>query len=503
MESKVSGFLKEAMAPVIQNNIMAPALKRSFPAHLPLITEINKAHVMMLLERGIIDTETAAALARAILDLQEEGPDAFVLNPALEDSYFNYEAKLIDTIGADVGGRVHIGRSRNDLKATLDRMRARDAALTIMSDLIDLRLALVKQGKAHASVVAPGYTHLQPAQPITFGYYLLGVAHGIERDYQRISECYERINMSPLGAAAIAGTSFPIDRVGTAGALGFEGVVPHAQDAIATRDTVIELLWACTMLAQTIGRMAQDFYVMTTYEFGTLDLPDSVAITSSIMPQKKNMAVLENLKGRVASMTGALVTAITAYKAVPYSHVQDGNMDSMRWTWDALDDATAMVPVAALVAERAVPSRERMLELVTGNFSTVTDLADTLVRKSGLSFREAHHVVGRVVRIAMTEGMKADGITSDILARASLETLGREADLSPDDLSAALDPARTMEEKAGTGGPASTDIARMAGDLEKHISDDIDILDKRRARIEGAAEKLSADFEQLAGRIHG
>ena len=503
MESKVSGFLKEAMAPVIQKNIMAPALERSFPAHLPLITEINKAHVMMLLERGIIDAKTAEVLARAVLDLQSKGPDAFLLNPALEDSYFNYEAKLIDMIGADVGGRIHIGRSRNDLKATLDRMRARRAALAMMGDLIELRSALVKQGIAYASVVAPGYTHLQPAQPVTFGYYLLGIAHGIERDYQRISECYERINMSPLGAAAVAGTSFPIDRKATAEALGFDGVVPHAQDAIATRDTVTELLWACTMLSQTIGRMAQDFYVMTTYEFRTLDLPDSVAITSSIMPQKKNMAVLENLKGRVASMTGALVTAITAYKAVPYSHVQDGNMDSMRWVWDALDDAEAMVPVATLVAETAVPSRERMLELVKANFSTVTDLADTLVKKSGLSFREAHHVVGRVVRIAMAEGLKADAITSDILTRASMETLGREADLSPDDLSAALDPARTMEEKAGTGGPASADIARMSGDLKERINIDSKILTSRSAKIEQATHKLAEDFERLAGGADG
>ncbi|WP_274426900.1 argininosuccinate lyase [Chelativorans sp. YIM 93263] len=498
MESKVSGFLKEAMAPEIQNNLMAPALERTFPVHLPLITEINMAHVLMLTKKGIIDRNAASKLARAVIDLQAGGPSSFTLNPALEDSYFNYEARLIETVGPDVGGRVHIGRSRNDLKATLDRMRARKVALQVMADLLDLRSALVRQGRTYTSVIAPGYTHLQPAQPITFGYYLLGVAHGIERDYQRIADCYTRINKCPLGAAAIAGTSFPIDRKMTALALGFDGVAYHAQDAIATRDTIIELLSSCTLLSQTIGRMAQDFYVMTTYEFGTLSLPDSVAITSSIMPQKKNMAALEILKGRVAAMTGALVTALSAYKAVPYSHAQDGNMEGMRWTWDAFEEVVAMVPVATLVAERAEPAEERMLELVRGNFSTVTDLADTLVRETEMSFREAHHLVGRVVRIAIAEELKADQITGDLLDRAASETVGRKIGLPEPILKAALDPIKTMEAKTGSGGPSAADIATMADDLEANLREDAAVLARRKRQVEESNAVLVADFNELA-----
>jgi len=500
MESKVSGFLKEAMAPEIQNSFMAPALKRSFAAHLPLITEINKAHVLMLLRCGIIDASVARQLAKAVVDLQEMGPEGFDLNPALEDSYFNYEAKLIEVLGSDVGGRVHIGRSRNDLKSTIDRLRARTVALNVMGDLLLFRKELIRQGLRFAEVIAPGYTHMQPAQPITFGYYLLGVASGIERDYQRISDCYVRLNRSPLGSAAMAGTSFRIDRNMTAAALGFDGVAFHAQDATATRDTLIELLSAFTLLAGTIGRMAQDFYLMTTYEFKTLRLPDSVAITSSIMPQKKNMAALENLKGRIAIMTGALVTALTGYKGVPYGHAQDGNMDSMRWIWDAFEELAAMVPVATLVASKAEPEQERMLELVRANFSTVTDLADMLVRETDLSFRDAHHVVGRVVRFAMAQDRKADEITSDMLAQAALDTLGREIRLPQDVLDAALDPAKTIEQRAGTGSPAREDISRMAEKLEQRLEDDTVAFGTRKNQVEEAQRKLGAEFLELLRR---
>lgn len=301
----------------------------------------------------------------------------------------------------------------------------------------------------------------------------------------------------PAGAAALAGTSFAISRTSTAEALGFDGIVHHAQDAVGNRDAVIELLSSASLLASSIGRLAQDFYVMTTYEFQTLHLPDSIAITSSIMPQKKNMAALENLKGRVAIMTGALVTALAAYKAVPFSHAQDGTMDGMRWTWEALEEFAGMLPVASLVVARAEPRRERMLELAKANFSTVTDLADALVRETTLSFREAHHIVGRVVRLAMARGLKAEEITTDLLNQAARETVGHDIRFSADALRDSLDPARAVEGRAGTGSPARSDVLGMAERLRRSRNGPPGTDGPPGTCRQGQA-RLEADFADLA-----
>ena len=235
-----------------------------------------------------------------------------------------------------------------------------------------------------------------------------------------------------------------------------------------------------------MGRMAQDFYNMTTYEFQTVDFPDSVATTSSIMPQKKNMVVLENLKGRVAQLLGATVTAVSAQKATPFTHNQEVYNDALRWAWDALEEITRVLPVAKLVVAEAKPNRERMLELVRGNFSTATDLADMLVKEAGLSFREAHHVVGRAVRLALDGGLKADEMTTELVQSAASEVLGRELALQEDAVKDSLDPIRAAEQRAGSGGPASSDMAAMRASLKAVMAQDRQKLKERRERVSRA-----------------
>ncbi|QPC44055.1 argininosuccinate lyase [Kaustia mangrovi] len=497
MESKVSGFLKETMAPEILDGFMAPALERTFAVTLPFMSAINKAHVVMLGERGILSGAATRALLEAISDLETEGADAFALDPAREEAYFNYEAEVIRRLGAEVGGRMHVARSRNDLKSTVDRLHAREKALAIMAATNALRRTLLDRAEAYADTVMPGYTHLQPAQPVTYGWFLLGVANGLERDHARLSDCYGRLNLSPLGAGAIAGTSFPIDRVRTAELLGFDRPVPHAQDAIACRDAVIELVSASTFLMTTVGRLAQDYYVMTTYEFSTMELPDRVAITSSIMPQKKNMAALENLKGRAAYLLGALTTAFANYKGVPYSHAQDGTADSLRWAWDALDEAVRAVPVARVIVESATPRRARMLQLAGENYSTATDLADVLVREAGLSFRDAHHVVGRVVRLGLDAGLKADDIGAALVDRAAQETLGRPLGLGEETIRTAMDPVKAVESRRHTGGPSRADTADMIAEARDVLERDEAGLRARRARIAEADAALQAAVDAI------
>jgi argininosuccinate lyase len=496
--SKVSGFLREAAAPEIQEGLLRPALERGFAPSLPLIEAINKAHLLMLADKGIVSADAARLIARTILDLEAEGPAAFEVDPAREDPYFNYEAELIHRAGPDVGGRLHTARSRNDLKCTLDRMRARAKALDLMRRVLELRSALLDKARDNLSVVMPGYTHMQPAQPITFGWYLLGIEHAIGRDHDRLVECYARINLSPLGAGAMAGTSFPIDPAMTARLLGFDGTMPHAQDAVASRDAIFELVSGATFLAITIGRMAHDFYAMTMHEVATLDLPDRIAITSSIMPQKKNMAALEHLKGRPAVMSGALMAALAAQKGVPFSHTQDAGAEALRWVWDALDEALHALPVARIVVVGAEPRKERMIDLARSNFSTVTDLADLLVRESGLSFREAHHVAGRVVRHAVDHDKLAHEIDAEMLRAAARESIGRPVDVEEGALARALDPGLAALGREYGGGPGTRTAEALLEARQVRLEQDKTKFARRDDAVRRAAGELDRVFSELA-----
>ena len=500
MVSKVSGLLSEAVAPEVRQFIYEPRLERTFDPCFPFMTDINQAHVVMLAGCGIIDAAVGKALAAVLLDLEEAGPRAFELDPAREDAYFNYEAKVIEKAGPDIGGRMHIGRSRNDLGAAIDRMRSRTACLDILDTLVQVRRTALDQAETHAGVVVPGYTHLQPAQPITFGYYLLGIAQALERDHQRIAGAYPRINANPLGAGALAGTSFAVDRDLTGELLGFDGLIEHGQDAVASRDFAVELLMGCAALGLTWSRLAQDFYVMSTYEFQTIRFPDRVFGTSSIMPQKKNPVVLEHLKGKCSQLMGSLVSTMASIKGTNFTNTIDGNTEALRWYFDSLADASSGLAIVKLVLETVEPNAERSMSLVQENFSTATELADALVREGGLSFRNAHHVVGRVVREAMERGLKANEIGTDVIRVAAKEVMGREVELSDATLRQSLTPEHAVEQRDGIGGPAASEVARMIEGSRKRLEKARQENDARRTRLHSARARLKEKVAALAGR---
>jgi len=500
MSSKVSGMLADGLHPTIQSEMLAPALERDFPAALPLITEINKAHVLMLHRQRILATEVASALASAILQLEKQGPSAFTLDPAREDPYFNYEAALIERSSPDIGGRLHTARSRNDLYATMDRLRARTGALAVMASLARLRETALARAIEFRSVTMPGYTHLQPAQPVTFGFYLCGIAKALERDTQRIVDCYQRINVSPLGAGAIAGTSFPIDREMTAGLLAFASAGDHAQDDIASRDYLVEFLSHLSQAATTLGRLAQDLFVMTTHEFQTVELPDSVAQTSSMMPQKKNMSVLENLRAEAAVVLGAHVSAASGLRATHYSFGFDSCCSPFRWAWDAIASTRRALDIAEVVVHAARPRAERMMVLCQENFSTVTDLADLLVREAAIPFRDAHHVVGGVVRACLDGGLSAKQINAELVAEVSNRVLGRRIELHAAQIQAAVDPSAAVEARRNCGGPSSADLERLFGRLDDRLEADKAWLGVESSRIAVARDRLESEFAGLAAR---
>ena len=418
--------------------------------------------------------------------------------PQREDSYFNYEARLMELVGADIGGRVHVARSRNDLYATMDRLRGRAALTEISAGMLALREAILEQATLHRDVLMPGYTHMQPAQPITFGYYLAGIAQALERDQRRLAECWPRLNRGPLGAGALAGTSFPIDRAMTARLLGFDSVEPHAQDSVGARDQLLELLSIAAIAATGWGRMAQDFFFMTTYEFATLAFPDSVAQTSSMMPQKRNMTALEHLKASSAIVLGAQVTALAGFRGANASFMLDACRDSFHWAWDALEETRRALAVARVVVTAAQPRPERMRELVHANFATATDLADALVRDAGLSFREAHHLVGAVVRSAMARGLTADRIDAALVAAEARAMLGREVVLSDAAVANAVDPAKVAEARRGTGGPARADMDAMLETMRAQLAADTAEFSARHDAIAASTARLDDAFRALA-----
>ena len=498
MTSKVSRRLTEGTAREVTENIYAPRLAKDFPAVFPHLNDVNQAHLLMLLEQGLMPRDAAARLARALARIEAEGMAAVPLDPSIEDAYFNYEAHLMEVAGSHVGGYLHMARSRNDILATMDRMRARDLALDLIDQLGAVRRAALDGALRHAETVMPGYTHLQPAQPITDGFYLGAIAEAVSRDIERVRQVERLIDQCPLGAGALAGTSFAIDRAATAQLLGFEAVVPHALDAVAARDFALELLSAMTICAVGWSRFAQDYFVWCTHEFGLIDFPDRVAGTSSIMPQKKNPVVLEYLKGKAGHLIGLLTASLSTIKGVHYTHTGDGSREGMRSFWEAGDECLRSLRLLELVVRSATPDVEAMARRVRRDFSSATDLADLLVKRCGLSFRESHHVVGAVVRQAMDRSLGADEVDLAMLNIAAVEQLGASLDLSDAEVRASLDPLASVRGRLVVGGPAPVRLRERVTTLEDQAARDQAANDARRHRASEARRALKAAMHALA-----
>ncbi|VFR53095.1 Argininosuccinate lyase [plant metagenome] len=498
MESKVSRRLQQATAQEVCDHIYLPRLNREFGSGFTYLSDINQAHLLMLLHAGLMPREQAVLLARALVQMEQEGPAAVPLDPQREDAYFNYEAQLMRLAGPEAGGRLHVARSRNDILATHDRLRARDAGLDVLDALNAVRERAIARAQQYADVVMPGYTHLQSAQPITYGHYLAAAADAIARDAARIEQALEHVDACPMGAGALAGTTFPIQRDDTARLLGFGRCVANSLDAVASRDFAWGLMSAMTIASLTWGRIAQDFYVWATPEFGLIEFPDRVAGTSSIMPQKKNPVVVEYLKGKTSHLIALFTASMTAVKGSHFTHSGDGNRESMRSFWESADECVRCLKLFHLVLDAAQPVQQTMLRKARTDFSTATDLADALVRESGLSFREAHHVVGAVVRQAIEAGLAADDITPDMVNAAARGQTGRDIHLDEASVRRCLDPQASVKARCALGGPAPAQVARQITELSHSLEDARSRAAARRASIALARATLKKEIAALA-----
>ncbi|MBI3453315.1 MAG: argininosuccinate lyase [Rhodospirillales bacterium] len=365
------------------------------------------AHVEMLVRRKIVSAAEGRAIARGLKRVRAEiEAGKFVFRRDLEDIHMNVEARLAALIGKPAG-RLHTARSRNDQVATDFRLWVRDAAEAIDARLREFQRALLDQAGAHAAAVMPGFTHLQPAQPVTFGHHLLAYVEMAGRDRGRFADARRRANESPLGAAALAGTSFPIDRAMTAKALGFDRPMANSLDAVSDRDFALEFLAAAAICGAHLSRLAEEIVIWTAPQFGFVRLSDAWSTGSSIMPQKRNPDAAELVRAKSGRLFGALIGLLTVMKGLPLAYSKDMQEDKAR-VFEAADTLELCLAAAAGMIDDMTVDADAMRRAAAIGYITATDLADWLVRKVGLPFREAHHVTGRIVRLAEQRGCALD-----------------------------------------------------------------------------------------------
>ena len=363
----------------------------------------SRAHAAMLAAQGIITNSDARAIREGLLTiLSEIDSGDFVYSVALEDIHMNVEARLKEIIG-EPAGRLHTARSRNDQVATDFRLWVRDQADAAVDALAALCRTLVSQAEAGADWVMPGFTHLQTAQPVTWGHHMMAYVEMFGRDMSRFRDARARMNESPLGAAALAGTSFPIDRDATAAALGFDKPMANSLDAVADRDFALEYLSAATICAMHLSRFAEELVIWSSAQFRFVTLSDGFSSGSSIMPQKRNPDAAELIRAKIGRILGAMVGLFTVMKGLPLAYCKDMQEDKEQ-VFDAAD--SLMLALAALegIVRTMTVNKDALRLAASSGFSTATDLADWLVRELGLPFREAHHVTGSLVALAEAKG---------------------------------------------------------------------------------------------------
>lgn len=485
-----TGRIVKGLTPTARRIVFGGGEGPDLGRDLPWILEVDRAHLVMLAERGLIDRPRAAALLRAISDLAAAGFAPLAARPALRGVYLLYEDFLIETLGAEVGGVLQTGRSRNDLNATTLMLRLRVPWRRLSRELVRLQAVLLGRARRHADVTMPLFTHFQAALPSTWGHYLAGVATALARDLDALACLGEQLDTCPLGAGAAGGTTLAIDPSRTAALLGFASPVLHSLDAVASRDFVLRLLGSAAVLGVTLSRVATDLLIWSSAPFGFLAFPDPLVGSSSMMPQKRNAFLLEHIQGKGAAPLGAFAGAAAAMQSKPFTNSIAVGTEGIAPVWDALASVADAVVLLRLMIAGAVPQHEAMLRTAVSGYTSATELANRLVAGAGLPFRSAHRIVGSLVR----EAIEAGGEPLETAARRWAEREGLELDLS------GLDPAAVSHGSTFGGGPGPASLRSClaaAGDRLRRFAQQEK---ERSSRWRLAKASLAAAEAQLLAR---
>lgn len=467
-----TGRITTGIKPEIAEIVFGTTVDEAIDAELGHITQVDRAHLLMLAEVGLVAGDTARTVLAAIDDLRATDYAALRGKRATRGLFLLYENHLRQSVGADRGGVLQTGRSRNDLNATVLLLRLRGEWTALAQAVLGLQGVLIERAAAFADVVMPAYTHFQPAVPITYGHWLAGVAFALGRDAAALVDAGRTgLSRSPLGAGSVGGTSLPIDTARTAELLGFEHPVAHSLDAVASRDIVLRLLAAASIAGVTLSRLTADLLPWLGGEFAFLSLPDDLVGSSSLMPQKRNPFVLEQVQGRTTAALGAFTAAAGAMHATPFTNSIAVGTEAVSHVWRGLRSITEGMRLATFMVDGARPDRERMLQRAVEGYTTATALADRKVVEEGMSFRDAHHAVGSLINELESRG---EYITDD-----------------------GLDPASVVAASKYGGGPAPASIEAGLGLLRAEHAAHVEAVDQQ----DKAWRAAEADLDRAVRRF--
>ncbi|WOO83144.1 Argininosuccinate lyase [Vanrija pseudolonga] len=459
--------------------------KKQFDQYL----QIDLAHLVMLVEQGIVARDVGRALLPALSDLRKRGAAGVNIDPAKGSMLLQIEGTLAAALGEDIAGNLHTGRSRIDQGATARRLFKRNVLLEILNAVATLEETLIKTAKRHPGNLIPTYTHLQQAQPGHFAHYLLGYADRLHDDFQRCSDAFARANRSPLGCVGLSGTSWPIDRQRTRELLGFDDIVLSSRLAREAYYAA-EIASSLAFVMATLNDLATDLHIWSSIEFGFIQLDDGYCSTSSIFPQKKNPVALEVIKygaGPAVNWGGSALAAFRGEGSGDQAVRKVPELDA------AFDKTIAMLDLAGGIVSTLTVNSDRVQKTLHESWSTTSNLADELVRKNGLSFRQAHHVVARLVRICEVQGIARAGVTPAVLSQAAFETLGQPLDgWTAEELSASLDPVAFVQTRISEGSIGPEQLAKLTAVAEQRVKGDRMWLQNKKDQIALAASKLDA-----------
>ncbi len=481
-------------AQIYKENVLADCFEDAKRYFLQAYLDVDFAHAIMLAEQNIITEDELKNLLKALRSLDLDSIKRAEYDGSFEDLFYYLQREITKFCDADTAGKLHTARSRNDIDVTIYRLHLRQDTLKLLRSAMDLRRNLLDLAAQHHETLIPAYTHTQPAQPSTLAHFLLAMAENLRRDIKRHQRGFENMNFCPLGAGAITTTGFPINRHRVAELLGFAAPTVNSYASIASVDYFTETLGATAALLINIGKFAQEFLLMASMEFNVIRLPDSYVQGSSIMPQKRNPVALEHIRAIGSKALGQCLGVMTSVHNTPFGDINDVEDDLQPLIYNAMRDANRSVALFAGTLQSATFNLETLRRRASENFITVTELADTIVRREDLSFRISHKIVGNCVKAALAQNRE---ITHEILQNVSKEVLGREISMTETELAETLSPENFVAIRTIYGGTAPEETRRALGVEREYESADEQWFTGTKQFLENASTNLDKIVDEF------
>ncbi|MFC5451155.1 argininosuccinate lyase [Paenibacillus aestuarii] len=470
--------------------VLTPAYDNQKAVLLEPMIAIHKAHLLMLVEQSLLTREQALPIMKAIQTLDLESIQRTPYDGSFEDLFFLVEHQIMEKAG-DIGGSLHLARSRNDMGVAMYRMTLRNKLITVLRSAIALLQTLLDTAEDHMDTIMLGYTHTQQAQPMTFAHYLIAVFDSVSRDVKRFQSAYETCNCSPLGAAALTTSGFPINRRRVAELLGFNGLVENSYDAIGGADYLGEAATSLQLSFIGIGRFVQDLLLWSTQEFAAIRVADPYVQISSIMPQKRNPVSLEHMRSLSSSGVGAASTVLQMLHNTPFGDIVDTEDDLQPHLWHGLKLSEQIFRLLSVVVGTLEVNKDLLLNRAKRSFATITELADTLVREKSVPFRSAHAIASAVVKTALSRQMDATQVTCELVDEVSELIVGHRLQISPDLVARAMDPVHFVQIRNLPGGPSPAEIRRMIEERKLSQKSIVSWVDSQIAQTNHADAQLN------------